>query len=79
MQIHLRQARASCGLSQQAVADAVGCTRGAISHWECGRQLPPLAMIPRLAEALGVSEARLLSLHTRPMNDDTRPPGRRAS
>ena len=79
MQIRLRQVRESCGVSQQAVAAFVGCTRGAISHWECGRQLPPLAMIPRLAEALGVSEVRILHLDTRPMNDCQRPPGRRAS
>ena len=79
MQIQLRQVREACGVSQQVVADAVGCTRGVISHWECGRQLPPLAMIPRLAEALGVAEARLLHLDTRPVNDCPRPPGRRAS
>lgn len=66
MQIHLRQVRESCGISQQAVADAVGCTRGAISHWECGRQLPPLLMIAKLAQALGVPEARLLDLDQRP-------------
>ena len=79
MLIQLRQVRALCGVSQQAIADAVGCTRGAISHWECGRQLPPLAMIPRLAEVLGVAEARLLHLDTRPVTACPRPSGRRAS
>ena len=79
MQLQLRQVREAQGVSQQAVAVAVGCTRGAISHWECGRQFPPLAMIARLAAALGVPEARLLSLETRPVNDCPRPPGRRAS
>ena len=79
MQIQLRQVREACGLSQQAVAVAVGCTRGAISHWECGRYRPTLAMITRLAQVLGVPEARLLHLETRPANDGPRPPRRRAS
>jgi len=66
MQLRLRQVREDRGVSQLAVALAVGCTRAAISHWECGRQFPSLAMVQRLADALGVSEARLLSLDTTP-------------
>lgn len=66
MELKLREIRESLGLSQQAVATDAGCTRGAISHWECGRQWPPMPMIPRLAHALGVPEAMLLRLDTRP-------------
>ena len=66
MVLRLREIRESLGLSQQAVARDAGCTRAAISHWECGRQWPPMPMIPRLAHALGVSEALLLHLDKRP-------------
>jgi repressor LexA len=66
MQLRLREIREAQGLSQQALAAHVGCTRGAISHWECGRKWPPIPMILRLAHALGVSEALLLHLDKRP-------------
>jgi transcriptional regulator with XRE-family HTH domain len=66
MELRLREIREQLGLSQQDVARHAGCTRGAISHWECGRQWPPMPMIPRLAAALGVPEAILLHLDTRP-------------
>ena len=66
MELRLREIRERLGLRQQDVAVRVGCTRAVIGHWECGRQWPPLPMIPRLAEALGVPEALLLHLETRP-------------
>lgn len=62
MRLCLRDIRCKLGLSQAEVAARAGCTRAAISHWECGRQHPPLPMIPRLAHALGVPEALLLDL-----------------
>jgi transcriptional regulator with XRE-family HTH domain len=62
--LRLRKLREELHRSQQDLAGAVGITRAAISHWECGRKLPPLAMIPRLADALGVPEALLLHLDT---------------
>lgn len=62
MQLCLREIRQRLGLSQAEVALRAGCTRAVISHWECGRQDPPLLMIPKLATALGVPEALLLDL-----------------
>jgi transcriptional regulator with XRE-family HTH domain len=66
VELRLRQLRTHLGWKQRDLADQVGCTRAAISHWECGRDWPPLDMIPRLADALGVAEAHLLALDTRP-------------
>lgn len=54
MTLRLRELREQLGQSQAQVAAGAGCTRAAISHWECGRQWPALAMLPRLAHALGV-------------------------
>lgn len=73
MLLRLRQVRESVKCSQQDLAAAVGVTRAAISHWECGRKFPQLAMIPRLADALGVPECLLLHLDNTP-----RPPGAKA-
>lgn len=66
MTLRLREIREQLGRSQQDLAAQAGCTRAAISHWECGRQWPPLWMIPRLAAALGVPEALVLDLHGAP-------------
>lgn len=62
MHLCLREIRQRLGWSQAEVAQRVGCTRAAVSHWECGRQWPPLEMIPKLAQALHVPEALLLDL-----------------
>jgi transcriptional regulator with XRE-family HTH domain len=66
VELRLRQLRQDLGWKQRDLALQVGCTRAAISHWECGREWPSLGMIPRLADALGVAEAHLLALDTRP-------------
>lgn len=62
MHLCLREIRQRLGLSQAEVAVRAGCTRAAISHWECGRSWPPMEMIPLLAQALGVPNALLLCL-----------------
>lgn len=77
MHLCLREIRQRLGLSQAEVALRAGCTRAAVSHWECGRQHPPLVMIPRLAAALGVPEALLLDL--RPATGQPPRRGSRAS
>ena len=66
MRLCLREIRERLNLTQGDVAARVGCTRAAVSHWECGRQLPPLWMIPRLSIALEVPEALLLDLRPDP-------------
>ena len=76
MRLCLREIRERLGLTQGDVATLAGCKRASISHWECGRQVPSLRMIPRLAAALQVPEALLLDLH--PPAPRSRPQGRHA-
>ena len=49
------------GLTQRALADAVGVTDKAVSKWESGRGLPDISLVEPLAAALGVSVAELLT------------------
>lgn len=76
MRLCLREIRERLGLTQDDVAALAGCKRASISHWECGRQVPSLRMIPRLAAALQVPEALLLDLHppARPTEQASGPP-----
>lgn len=57
----IRYARNNAGLTQQALADALGIQRVNISTWENGITNPETARIPQLAELLGVSESWMLS------------------
>ncbi|WP_308623089.1 helix-turn-helix domain-containing protein [uncultured Enorma sp.] len=54
----LREVR---GLTQRALADAVGVTDKAVSKWESGRGLPDISLVESLSAALGVSVAELLT------------------
>ena len=49
------------GLTQRALAEAIGVTDKAISKWESGRGLPDISLVEPLASALGVSVAELLT------------------
>ena len=53
--------RRKAGLSQDALSEAVGVSRQAISKWELGDAVPETAKLPALAAALGVSIDWLLS------------------
>lgn len=61
------------GLNRGQIAEAVGSTRAAVSHWESGRSIPSapkLAALVRLATERGV--VLLASDFVRqPANDDT--------
>jgi transcriptional regulator with XRE-family HTH domain len=50
----LRELREQAGLTQQQVADAVGCTWEAVSRWERGTREPGWSQVLALAGALGV-------------------------
>jgi transcriptional regulator with XRE-family HTH domain len=55
----VRQARGE--LSQRALGERVGLSRGSISNIEAGRQHVPLHLLPKLARALGVDASDLLA------------------
>lgn len=76
----IRAERVRQGLSVRELADRVGCSRATIHNWESGRPVPPQKCV-RLAEALAVDPADLLSLHPgaaspsgRPVEPSPRPP-----
>ena len=51
--MRMRQAREAVGLSQQALADAVGATRQTIGRIEAGRYNPSLKLCLAICKALG--------------------------
>lgn len=57
----VRRCRKSMGVSQEALAQLTEIHRTYIGGIERGERNPTLLMIHRLAKALGVSPARLLS------------------
>jgi len=50
----LFQLRTAAGLSQKALADAVGVAQGAVGHWETGLREPGWGSVQALCVALGV-------------------------
>lgn len=48
------------GLTQQQLAENVGVSNKAVSKWERGLSLPDVALLPSLAEALGITVTELL-------------------
>lgn len=57
----IKALREQRGLTQRALAEAVGVTDKAVSKWESGRGLPDISLVDPLAQALGVSVAELLT------------------
>lgn len=56
----LRREREAAGLTQQALADRLGVTQGAIGNLEAGRTDPRLGVAAAIAKALKVPLAKLL-------------------
>lgn len=57
---NIRALRERQGLSQAAVAEAVGVSRNAVAKWEAGGTQIAAANLTAAAQALGVSVTRLL-------------------
>jgi DNA-binding XRE family transcriptional regulator len=58
--LNLQAARKRAGFpTQKAFAEAVGCTRQAVTQWENGRTAPGYAARQRIAEVLGKKVAQL--------------------
>lgn len=51
---NLRKYRKEAGLTQQQLADRIGCTRGLISQYEKGITNPSLESVIKIAKALSV-------------------------
>lgn len=55
-----RYRMAALGLSQEYLAEALGCSRGAVGHYLAGRRNPTLQQLETIAEVLALSPAWLL-------------------
>lgn len=55
----LRRLRLRCGLTQQAVADALHVHRATYSYYESGKTLPNFQQLGRIAKVFGVSRETL--------------------
>lgn len=64
IQLHktLRPLRQQAGLTQSALAEALGVSDRAVSRWETGAAFPDLTLLPRLAMLLHVSVDALLGV-----------------
>ena len=58
----LKSLRAARGLSQQQLATKLFVDRSTVARWESGDRMPDLAIVPRIAECLGVDTFTLLSV-----------------
>lgn len=54
LQEHIRTLRKERGLSQEALAEALGVSRQAVTKWEDGSALPSTANLLSLADFFGV-------------------------
>jgi transcriptional regulator with XRE-family HTH domain len=60
MGARIAQARKERGLTQQALADALGVSQQTLAHYEVGRVGVGAAMLPRLSELLDLSFDEML-------------------
>lgn len=58
----LRHLRICCGLTQQAVADALHVNRATYTYYETGKTTPSVERLGKIAAIFGVSELYLASL-----------------
>ena len=57
----LKSLRAARGYSQQQLAMKLFVDRSTVARWETGDRMPDLAIVPRIAECLGVDASALFS------------------
>jgi transcriptional regulator with XRE-family HTH domain len=51
----LKQARLVADLTQEALGRKLGVQKQSVQHWEAGRWMPTLLLVPKVASALGVT------------------------
>jgi len=57
----LRELRESQGMTQEELAEKIGCHENTIRRWELGQREPKISDIQKLCEALGCTETDLLN------------------
>jgi transcriptional regulator with XRE-family HTH domain len=62
----IRELRMRRGLTQDEVAEAIGCHESAVSRWESASRLPPCTDVLALAELFNVSVDELLGRQDHP-------------
>lgn len=58
--MHLAALRTQKGLTQAALAQKLGVTQATVANYESGRREPSIAMLRKIAQALGVDIATLI-------------------
>lgn len=59
--MYLRELRDKQGMSQEELAEQIGCHENTIRRWELGQREPKISDIQKLCVALGCTEAELLN------------------
>lgn len=62
MVLRIKLLRVARGMSQEELAKMIGVTQGAVSQWEKGLTHPGFKVIPKLANALGVTSDELFGI-----------------
>ena len=60
----IAELRKEQGLSQQALADALGIPQQTFAHYEVGRARMPVSLLPELGKLFGVAVDELLGLRS---------------
>ena len=62
--LRLKELREAKGMSQRAIADAVGVTPGAVARWELGENQPTTANLVAMTAVLGCTLDELVDIQT---------------
>jgi transcriptional regulator with XRE-family HTH domain len=66
-QLAIKELRESNGFTQQALADALGISKGAVGNWEAGTREPNLETIKRISNLFGITSDYLVGLSSAPV------------
>lgn len=58
----IRRLRESCGLTQEALAQALNVTAQSVSKWERGTSMPDVQMLPQIAVYFGITIDQLFAM-----------------
>lgn len=69
LSVRLRELRTKNKMTQQQLADMLGCARGTVTSWESGKFTPDANNISRLAQIFSVTSAYLMGYADTPAPD----------